>query len=142
MTAVFESGPLAFPNTEGLVAAYLAARPELAGVPVDTEFPTDTKASAVFLSRVGGRYDEDDRVDQVFLRVDTYGATKTGAHDLACTVRGVLPLITQATLAGGVLVSWITEDYGPQWFLDTKHADSQRYLMRFRLFVHIGHTAS
>nr|WP_025357323.1 hypothetical protein [Kutzneria albida]AHH97222.1 hypothetical protein KALB_3858 [Kutzneria albida DSM 43870]MBA8930864.1 hypothetical protein [Kutzneria viridogrisea] len=142
MADSFTGGPLAFPNLEALVTTYLTGRPELKGVPVGPEFPGNPKAPAVYLIRVGGRYDEDEQVDQAFLRVDTYGATKTAAHDLCCAVRGVMPLITQAAHAGGVVVSWITEDYGPQWFLDTKHGDAPRYLSRYRLFVHIGHKSA
>jgi len=142
MTGLWAGGPLAFPNMETLVTAYLTGRPELDGVPVSAEFPVNPKAPALFVVRVGGRYDEDDHVDQVFLRVDCYGATKTDAHNLCCTVREVMPLITQAGHADGTVVSWITEDYGPQWFLDTKHGDAPRYLIRYRMFVTIGHKTS
>ncbi|MFI9381470.1 hypothetical protein [Kutzneria sp. NPDC052558] len=136
MTGAFTGGQLSFPNVETLVATFLAAQPALAGVHVGPDLPAnwDNRSAAVYVQRVGGAYDEDQQVDQALIRLDTYGPTKTDALNLAGTARGLMP-----TLVRGVQgVSWISEDYGPQWFSDAKHDNAPRYMTRFRVTVHIG----
>lgn len=140
MTGAFTGGQLSFPNIETLVAAFLAGRPELAGVAVGPDLPAnwDNRSAAVYVQRVGGVYDEDQQVDQALIRLDTYGPTKTDALNVAGTARGLMPMIPHAAHAGGVVVSWVGEDYGPQWFSDARHDNAPRYMTRFRLHVHIG----
>ncbi|MFL6072748.1 MAG: hypothetical protein ACJ73S_05055 [Mycobacteriales bacterium] len=122
--------PVAFPDVESLVVSYLAARSELAGVPVRLVLPDDYdgKAPTVLVTRVGGVYVSDDRLDNALVRIDAYGPDKAAAHRLALTARGLLWVMPVADLA---------EERGPHWLPDTPHQHAARYMARYRLTVHV-----
>jgi hypothetical protein len=129
--------PLLFPDVEGLVVAFLAARAELGGVSVGVTLPPDFDGSgrAVVVDRLGGVFLRDDGLDDVLTLVDAYGGDKTTAHAVANAVRGVLPLLPSVEHAGGVVVSDIEESQGPCWSPDRRRDGASRYVMRYRLVV-------
>jgi hypothetical protein len=120
--------PPGFPDVEDMVVRYLAARSELAGVPVGIELPTgyDGTTSMVRVVRVGGVYSADDRLDRATVRVDAYGPDQRAAHHLALVVRGLLWIMPVTDLA---------EERGPHWLPDTPHNHAARYLARYHLAV-------
>jgi hypothetical protein len=120
--------PLGFPDVERLVVDYLSARSELSGVPVVVTLPGgfDGTVSTVLVTRVGGVYAVDDRLDRALVRVDAYGPDKTGAHRLALVVRGLLWVMPVTDLA---------EERGPHWLPDTPHNRAARYMARYQLTV-------
>ena len=140
VTATADVRPLLFPDVEGVVARFLQDRRELAGIPVGSLPPPgfDGTQRAVVLTRLGGRFSDDDLLDHAELRVDSYGPDKVAAHALACSVRGVLPLITRVALADGVVLPDTTEIQGPCFSVDRRHSDAMRYLMKHRFAVVIG----
>ncbi|TDV47846.1 hypothetical protein [Actinophytocola oryzae] len=130
-------GALFFPDVENLVAAFLGTRGELDGVYVGVALPTgfDGGSRAVVVNRLGGGFRSDDFLDDVIALVDAYGGDKTSAHAVANAVRGVLPLITVAGHAGGVVVSEVEESQGPCWSPDRRNGGASRYVMRYRFVV-------
>lgn len=130
---------LFFPNVENLIVGFLGTRSELSGVTVGIELPSPFTGDsrAVVVTRVGGVFSADDRLDMARVRVDSYALTKGAAHTLACVVRGVLPPISQTRLGDGVIVSDVSEDQGPYWFRDTDHVEAHRYLMRYRFAIKV-----
>jgi len=135
--AMADARPLLFPNVESVVADFLQGRQEIAGVPVGSLLPSefDGTQRAVVVTRLGGRFADDDQLDHADLRIDFYGPDKVAAHTLACAVRGVLPLITQVALADGVVLSDATEIQGPCFSIDRRNFDATRYLIRHRFVV-------
>jgi hypothetical protein len=131
--------PLFFPDVEELLAAFLRARGGFDGVSVGPVLPPDFDGTgrAVVLTRLGGRYRQDDGVDEALVRVDSYGPGKPASQELASAVRGVLPLLTTVAHAGGVVVSDVDEHQGPCWSPDRRHGDADRYLMKYRLIIAI-----
>jgi len=123
--------PLVFPDVEQAVAEFVRARPELSGVPVGTSVPPgfDGTQRAVVLTRLGGVYLDDDRLDNAEVRLDSYGPDKTAAHAVALAVRGVLPILSAS---GGTVFPDVTELQGPCFVLDRRHSDANRYVMRYR----------
>jgi hypothetical protein len=130
---------LVFPNVENLFVGFLGTRSELTGVTVGSELPSPFggDSRAVVVTRVGGAFNEDDRLDVARVRVDAYALSKGVAHAVACVVRGVLPLIPQTRLAGGTVVADVSEEQGPYWVRDAEHTEIHRYLMRYRLVIKI-----
>jgi hypothetical protein len=122
------STPPAFPDVEDLVVSYLAGRAELAGVPVGIELPAgmDGTIALVRVSRVGGDYSPDDRLDRALVRLDAYGPGQRAAHRLALTVRGLLWVMPVTDLA---------EDRGPHWLPDAARNHAARYMTRYRIAV-------
>jgi hypothetical protein len=131
--------PLFFPDVENLVVAFLKTRTELNGVSVGVSLPADFDGSgrAVVVNRLGGVFLADDRLDDALALVDTYGGDKTAAHAVANAVRGVLPLLTSASHADGVVVSEVEENQGPCWSPDRRHDNANRYVMRYRLVISV-----
>jgi hypothetical protein len=129
--------PLFFPDIEDLVVVFLAARAELDGIATGPVLPPDFDGSgrAVVVTRLGGRYRQDDGLDEALVRVDGYGPGKTAAQAVALGVRGVLPLLTTTEHSDGVVVSDVEEHQGPCWSPDRRHRDADRYLMKYRLIV-------
>jgi hypothetical protein len=119
---------LVFPNVEELVGTYLSGRSELTGTPVVATLPGDYdgKAATVLLTRVGGVYLDDDRLDRALLRIDAYGPDKTAAHRLALAVRGLM---------WAMPVSGIAEERGPHWLPDAPHQHAARYMARYQLTI-------
>lgn len=128
--------PLVFPDVEQAVAEFLRARPELSGVPVGSSVPPgfDGTQRAVVLTRLGGVYLDDDRLDNAEVRLDSYGPDKTAAHAVALAVRGVLPLLG---VSGGTVFPDTTELQGPCFVLDRRHSDANRYVMRYRFVAQV-----
>jgi hypothetical protein len=127
------SAPPDFPNVEELVVNYLAGHPELAGVPVGIELPAnyDGTAALVRVSRVGGRYLPDDRLDLALIRLDAYGPSQRDAHRLALLVRRLLWVMPVLDLA---------EERGPHWLPDTPHNHAARYMARYQVTVPVPDT--
>lgn len=138
MTAA-DTRPLLFPNVESVVAGFLQSRPELSGVPVGSLVPPgfDGAQRAVVLTRLGGVFLDDDLLDNAEARIDSYGPDKVAAHGLALVVRGLLPLLTQATLADGVVLTDVSEIQGPCFSIDRRHSDANRYLMKYRFVLEV-----
>lgn len=113
--------PVFFPDVEALIVTFLAARPELADIPVDVTPPEDFDgtALAVVVSRVGGGFTQYQRLDSALVDLETYGPDKTAAHDLARTVRALVALMP-TTHHDGAVVSDVAEDRGPRWQPDRK----------------------
>lgn len=137
MGTVIFSTSLYFPDIESLVAAFLAARGELDGVSVGVTLPAgfDGSQRAVVINRLGGAFRSDDCLDDAVTLIDSYGGDKTTAHAVANAVRGVLPLMTSAHHAEGVVVSDVEESQGPCWSPDRRRDGASRYVMRYRLVV-------
>lgn len=135
--AMADTRPLLFPNIESVVSGFLKGRQDLAGVPVGSLPPPgfDGTQRAVVLTRLGGYFADDDQLDHAEVRIDSYGPDKVAAHGLACTVRGVLPLITRVALADGVVLTDAAEIQGPCFSLDRRHSNASRYLMKHRFVV-------
>ena len=126
---------LNFPNVESVVAGFLQGRSDLSGVPVGSLLPAgfDGTQRAVVLTRLGGVFNDDDQLDNAEVRIDSYGPDKVAAHGLACTVRGVLPLVIDA----GLSFSDVTEIQGPCFSIDRRHSDSNRYIMKYRFVLDV-----
>ncbi len=129
--------PLVFPDVEQAVAEFVRARSELSGIPVGTSVPPgfDGTQRAVALTRLGGVYLDDDRLDHAEVRLDSYGPDKTAAHAVALVVRGVLPLLS--ALGSVTVFSDVTELQGPCFVLDRRHSDANRYVMRYRFVARV-----
>ena len=134
MTLSATSRPLVFPDVERAVAEFLRARPELSGVPVGSLLPSgfDGTQRAVVLTRLGGVFLDDDRLDNAEVRLDSYGPDKATAHAVALAVRGVLPLLPE-----GAVFCDVTELQGPCFSLDRRHFDANRYIMRSRFVAEV-----
>lgn len=139
MGAPVVARPLAFSNVERLVVSFLSARPEMAGVRVAVRLPDDYDglARAAVVTRVGGEFAADDRIDRAVVRLDTYGPDKAAALDLAGTVRGLVWLAPDATHAGGAVVSDVAEDRGPSWLRDPAFPAANRYTTRYLLLIRV-----
>jgi len=124
-----------FPNVETLLAAFLSGRSELAGVPVVVRLPAgyDGTSPAVVVTRVGGEFSVNDKLDRALVRVDTYGRDKAGALDLAGTVRGLVWLMPDVAPP----VTDVSEARGPSWLRDPAFANANRYTTRYLLHVHV-----
>jgi|SRR5215475_8549521 len=120
--------PPGFPDVEDLVVQYLSSRSELAGVPVGIELPAgyDGTSPLVRVSRVGGRYSQDDGLDLALIRIDSYGPDQRAAHRLALTVRGLLWVMP---------VPDLVEERGPHWLPDSTHNHAARYMARYQLTI-------
>ncbi|MFC0039320.1 hypothetical protein [Actinomadura rayongensis] len=130
-----------FPDIEAAVGGYLAARPELAGVPVGPARPAafDGTTPLVVLIRDGGGYREDEILDEGWLRIETYGPSVTAAHTLLRTVRALLPGLTR-TQFSGFTVADVTEDEGLRGLrrlTDRNHPEFTRYCLNVRLLIHL-----
>jgi hypothetical protein len=134
------SQPLIFPNIENLVVGFLASRTELAGVPVAVRLPTDYDGSSaiVVVSRVGGEFAADDRLDQSLLRIDTYGPDWTAALDLGGRVRGLIWLMPDVAGGTGTAIADIAEQRGPSRLRDHAFPNASRYTTRYQVLVRVS----
>lgn len=130
-----------FPDAEAVVGAYLAGRPELAGVPVGPTPPDghDGTTPAVVLIRDGGSYREDEVLDDAQVRIETYGPTPAAAHELLRTVRALLAGITHV-LYSGYAVSGLSEEVGLRGLrrlTDRNNPARTRYVLNIRLLIRV-----
>lgn len=133
------SEALLFADVESVVTAFLAARPELDGVPVVVALPPDFDGTRglIRVTRFGGAFSEDDRLDEARVRLDAYAQDKASAHALACAVRGLMPALPRAARGDGVVVTDVAENDGPYWHPDRRRGDASRYLIRYRIAIEV-----
>ncbi|WP_439674966.1 hypothetical protein [Embleya sp. MST-111070] len=126
--------PIVFPDVERLLVDYLENRPELAGTKVDNRPPPgfDGTQPAVLVSRVGGAWIDDQRLDTPLVDIEVYGPTKTAAHGIALAARTCLHQLRALVLAGTVVTDVVEAD-GPRWLPDYNHPSGNRYLSTIRL---------
>lgn len=130
-----------FPDAEALVGDYLAARPELAGVPVGPVLPAgnDGTQPAVVLIRDGGAYREYAVLDEAQVRIETYGPGPAAAHELMRRVRALLAGLPEVSIPGAV-VSDVTEETGLRGLrrlTDRNQPERTRYALNVRLLVRL-----
>ncbi|MEC4016408.1 hypothetical protein [Streptomyces sp. H27-D2] len=128
---------ISFPDVERLVVDHLKNRAELAGVIVDNRPPAGFNGTqkAVLVSRVGGAWVDDLRLDQPLVDLEVYGPDKTAAHGVALAARSAL-FEARGTSYGGAIVTDVVEADGPRWLPDYNYPASSRYLSTVRLFIH------
>ncbi|MGW0535640.1 hypothetical protein [Streptomyces sp. NPDC003032] len=128
--------PIMFPDVERLVVDYLKSRPELAGVIVDNRTPQgfDGTQKAVLVSRAGGVWVDDQRLDQPLIDLEVYGPDKPTAHTVATAARTAL-LTVRNTTYGSAYVTDAVEADGPRWLPDYNRQAASRYLSTTRLSI-------
>ncbi|MEU6594853.1 hypothetical protein ACIP4Y_27495 [Streptomyces sp. NPDC088810] len=126
-----------FPDVERLVVDYLKTRAELATATVDNVPPSgfDGTQQVVLVSRSGGAWIDDQRLDQPLVDFEVYGPDKTTAHTLALKVRSAL-LTLRGTLYGTARVTDVVEADGPRWLPDWNRSAANRYYSTVRLLIH------
>ncbi|MEU2790612.1 hypothetical protein [Streptomyces sp. NPDC007100] len=127
---------IAFPDVERLVVDHLKNRPELAGTVVDNRPPAgfDGTAKAVLVSRTGGAWVDDQRLDQPLVDLEVYGPDKTAAHTVALAARAAL-FTARGTTYGSAYVTDVVEADGPRWLPDYNRPAGNRYLSTVRLLI-------
>lgn len=127
---------VSFPDVERLVVELLEDRPELVGVVVDNRPPPDFNGTqkAVLVSRVGGAWIDDQRLDQPLVDFEVYGPDKSAAHRVALTARALTIALRGVSHGGAVVVDVVEED-GPRWLPDFHHPASNRYRSTVRLVI-------
>ncbi|MFF7983986.1 hypothetical protein ACFZDK_33540 [Streptomyces sp. NPDC007901] len=127
---------ITFPDVERLVVDLLKDRSELAGVLVDVEPPSgfDGSQRAVLVSRVGGAWAEDPRLDNPLVDLEVYGPSKPAAHTVSLIARSLLLQLRGAVYGPATVVDVVEED-GPRWLPDYRHATAARYVSTTRLVV-------
>jgi len=125
-----------FPDVEQLVVDLLKDRSELAGVVVDVQPPAgfDGTQRAVFVSRVGGAWAEDPRLDNPLVDLEVYGPDKAAAHTVSLVARALI-LQLRGVVYGAATVLDVVEEDGPRWLPDYRHATACRYVSTTRLVV-------
>lgn len=128
--------PITFPDVERLVVDHLKERPELIGVTVDNRPPPgfDGTQKAVLVSRVGGAWIDDRRLDEPLVDLEVYGPDKTTAHGIALLARAALRTARGRTV-GTAYVTDVVEADGPRWLPDFHHPAGNRYLSTVRLLI-------
>lgn len=127
---------ITFPDVERLVVDLLKDRGELAGVVVDVQPPAgfDGSQRAVLVSRVGGAWAEDPRLDHPLVDLEVYGPSKAVAHTVSLVARALVLQLRGAVYGGATVVDVVEED-GPRWLPDYRHAAANRYVSTTRLVV-------
>ncbi len=125
-----------FPDVERLVVDLLKDRTELAGVVVDVQPPAgfDGTQRAVLVSRVGGAWAEDPRLDNPLVDLEVYGPDKPAAHTVSLVARALM-LQLRGVVYGAATVLDVVEEDGPRWLPDYRHATASRYVSTTRLVV-------
>jgi hypothetical protein len=125
-----------FPDVERLVVDTLKDRTELAGVVVDNRPPPGFNGTqkAVLVSRVGGAWIDDERLDQPLVDFEVYGPDKSATHAVALAARALAISLRGVSYGGAVVVDVVEED-GPRWLPDYHHPGSNRYLSTVRLVI-------
>jgi hypothetical protein len=125
-----------FPDVERLVVDLLKDRTELAGVVVDVQPPAgfDGTQRAVLVSRVGGAWAEDPRLDNPLVDLEVYGPDKAAAHTVSLVARALMHQL-RGVVYGAATVLDVVEEDGPRWLPDYRHATASRYVSTTRLVV-------
>jgi hypothetical protein len=125
-----------FPDVERLVVDSFRERAELTGVVVDNRVPPDFDGTqrAVLVSRVGGAWVDDQRLDHPLIDLETYGPDKPAAHVVALAARAATFGLRGVSSGGAVVVDVVEED-GPRWLPDYHHPRGNRYVSTIRLVV-------
>jgi len=125
-----------FPDVERLVVDNLKNRPERAGVVVDNRPPAgfDGTQRVVLVSRMGGAWVDDERLDHALVDLEAYGPDKPAAHTVANVARALVIGLRGTTYGGAVVVDLVEED-GPRWLPDYLHNGASRYLSTVRLVI-------
>lgn len=126
-----------FPDVERLVVDLIKDRSELAGALVAVDAPAsgfDGTQRAVLVSRVGGAWTEDLRLDSPLVDLESYGPDKTSAHRLSLVARALV-LQLRGAVYDGATVQDVVEEDGPRWLPDYRHAAASRYLSTTRLVI-------
>ncbi|MBB5940082.1 hypothetical protein [Streptomyces zagrosensis] len=128
--------PITFPDVERLVVNFLDARPELDAATVDNVPPAGFTGTqpVILVSRAGGAWVDDLRLDQPLVDLEVYGPTKTAAHGLALAARSALVAL-RGTTYGTAYVSDVVEADGPRWLPDWNRSAANRYLSTVRLHI-------
>jgi hypothetical protein len=90
------------------------------------------------VTRVGGEFTDDDYLDRVLVRIDTYGPDKGAALDLAGTVRSLIWRLPGIKQPNDVVISNVAETRGPSWLRDRGYAMASRYTTRYQVLVRVG----
>jgi hypothetical protein len=125
-----------FPDVEQLVVDLLKDRSELAGVIVDLRPPAgfDGSQRAVLVSRVGGAWAEEPRLDNPLVEVEAYGPDKAAAHGVSLVARALLLQLRGASHGTATVLDVVEED-GPRWLPDYRHSAANRYVSITRLVI-------
>ncbi|GAA5057204.1 hypothetical protein [Streptomyces similanensis] len=128
-----------FPDVERLVVDYLKTRAELAAATVDNVPPSGFNGTqpVVLVSRSGGAWIDDQRLDQPLVDLEVYGPDKTSAHALALKARSAI-LTLRGAVYGTARVTDVVEADGPRWLPDWNRAAANRYYATVRLLIHTG----
>ncbi|MEV7091154.1 hypothetical protein AB0O07_35735 [Streptomyces sp. NPDC093085] len=128
-----------FPDVEQLVVDLIKDRTELAGAIVDVQPPSgfDGSQRAVLVSRAGGAWAEDPRLDNPLVDLEAYGPDKAAAHAVALVARALL-LQLRGVGYGAATVLDVVEEDGPRWLPDYRHATANRYVSTTRLTIRPG----
>ncbi|GLP72314.1 hypothetical protein TUSST3_89320 [Streptomyces sp. TUS-ST3] len=127
---------ITFPDVEQLVVDLLKDRSELAGVVVDVAPPSgfDGSQRAVLVSRMGGAWAEDPRLDNPLVDLEVYGPSKAAAHTVSLVARSLMLQLRGVRYGGATVVDVVEED-GPRWLPDYRHGSANRYVSTTRLVV-------
>lgn len=135
------AGLAPLPDAEAVIAALLAARPELAGTWVGDRLPDtyDGSQLAVLVDRIGGAADPSTMgwFDTAHLDLKSYGKDKAAAQGLSAQVRNVMAIAVYLEVPGAV-ISKTEENVGPQWFADPSgdYPESGYYLLQVAVTLH------
>nr|WP_239146802.1 hypothetical protein [Streptomyces sp. SID10815] len=117
----------------------MKTRAELAAATVDNVPPSGFTGTqpVVLVSRAGGAWIDDQRLDQPLVDLEVYGPDKTSAHALALKARSAI-LTLRGAVHGTARVTDVVEADGPRWLPDWNRAAANRYYATVRLLIHTG----
>ncbi|HEX2316041.1 MAG TPA: hypothetical protein VHJ17_20020 [Thermomonospora sp.] len=127
---------LVFADVERFLVDRLRDRSELTGVLVDTMPPPgfDGTRRAVLISRVGGAWVDDLRLDQALVELEAFGPDKAAAHATALVARAAVLAVRGLGYPGGRVTDVVEED-GPRWLPDYRHPQGRRYVAVLRVVL-------
>ncbi|MEO3787656.1 hypothetical protein ABGB12_30390 [Actinocorallia sp. B10E7] len=133
--------PTTLPDVEVLVVDFLQDDPALTGVTVTNVVPPgfDGTTPAVLVSRMGGVWIDDQRLDTPIVQLECYGADKQAANTIAIAARvRMLHMIGLALPVSGTATAVIAdcvETDGPRWLPDYLHSAADRYVSFHKLTI-------
>jgi hypothetical protein len=124
------------PDVERLIVDLIKDRAELAGAVVAVTPPSgfDGSQRAVLVSRTGGAWVDDLRLDNPLVDLESYGPDKSAAHRLSLVARALVLQLRGVTYDGAVVHEVVEED-GSRWLPDYRHAAANRYVSTTRLVL-------
>lgn len=127
---------LAFADVEGFLVDRLKVPMEAVRALVAVAPPSgfDGTARAVLVSRVGGAWVEDLRMDQALVEVEAFGPDKAAAHAVALVARSHVLTLRGTPYPGGLVADVVEED-GPHWLPDYRHPTGNRYVSIIRVVL-------